>query len=160
MLAFVHIPTQIPKPLPMSVLRSLPSKLDLIGFAIFAPASIMLLLALQYGGVTYAWNSSQVIGLFCGAGATFIVFCVWDYYKGDAAMIPRSIARKRTVWSSCLVYGFLIGLLFCFSYYLPIYFQAVKGVSPTLSGVYMLPSILSHIVAAVASGALRRLISF
>jgi hypothetical protein len=138
----------------MSVIRTLPAKLDLIGFALFAPAAIQLLLALQYGGIKFAWNSAQIIGLFCGAGGTFIVFLAWDYYKGDAAMIPFSMARKRTVWASCLTYGFFLGQLFCVSYYLPIYFQGVKGVSPTMSGVYVLPSVLSHVFAAVASGML------
>ena len=156
MLGFVRIPEQIPKPSPISVLRSLTSKLDLIGFAIFAPASIQLLLALQYGGIKFAWNSSQIIGLFCGAGGTFIVFLAWDYYKGEEAMIPVSMARRKAVWTSCLVYGLLMGQLFCASYYLPIYFQGVKGASPTMSGVYLLPSILSHILAAVCSGMLRK----
>ena len=156
MLVFVRIPEQISKPPPMSVLRSLPSKLDLIGFAIFAPAAIQLLLALQWGGITFAWNSAQIIGLFCGAGGTFVAFLVWDQYKGDEAMIPFSMARRKTVWSSCWVYGLLMGQLFCASYYLPIYFQGVKGVSPTMSGVYLLPSILSHMFAAVSSGMLRK----
>jgi hypothetical protein len=53
-----------------------------------------------------------------------------------------------------LTYGFFLGQLFCVSYYLPIYFQGVKGVSPTMSGVYVLPSVLSHVFAAVASGML------
>lgn len=147
------------KPEAISVVRTLPKKLDLIGFAIFAPAAIQLLLALQYGGNQFAWNSAAVIGLFCGAGATFIVFLAWDYYKGDAAMIPLSMIRKRTVWSSCLVYGFLMSQMFCTSYYLPIYFQGVKGVSPTLSGVYLLPSILSQLFLAVGSGTLGKYIS-
>ena len=138
----------------MSVIRTLPAKLDLIGFALFAPAAIQLLLALQYGGIKFAWNSAQIIGLFCGAGGTFIVFLAWDYYKGDAAMIPFSMVRKKIVWASCLTYGFFLGQLFCVSYYLPIYFQGVKGASPTMSGVYVLPSVLSHVFAAMASGML------
>lgn len=153
-LFFVNVPEQMPKLKAISVVRTLPTKLDLIGFAIFAPAAIQLLLALQYGGNQFAWNSSTVIGLFCGAGATSLVFLAWDYYKGDAAMIPLSMIRKRTVWSSCLVYGFLMSQLFCTSYYLPIYFQGVKGVSPTLSGAYLLPSILSQLFLAVGSGTL------
>ncbi|SLM41028.1 Tetracycline resistance protein TetB/drug resistance transporter [Lasallia pustulata] len=157
-LFFVNVPEQMPKLKAISVVRTLPTKLDLIGFAIFAPAAIQLLLALQYGGNQFAWNSSTVIGLFCGAGATSLVFLAWDYYKGDAAMIPLSMIRKRTVWSSCLVYGFLMSQLFCTSYYLPIYFQGVKGVSPTLSGAYLLPSILSQLFLAVGSGTLAEII--
>ncbi|KAK9314833.1 hypothetical protein V1524DRAFT_415869 [Lipomyces starkeyi] len=100
LVAFVHIPDQIPKPKFTSAIRTLPAKLDLIGFALFAPAAIQLLLALQYGGTQFRWNSSQIIGLFCGAGGTFISFLAWDYHKGDAAMIHFSMIRKRIVWSS------------------------------------------------------------
>jgi hypothetical protein len=140
----------------MSVVRTLPAKLDLIGFAIFAPAAIQLLLALQYGGITFPWNSAQIIGLFCGAGGTFIVFLAWEYYKSDAAMIPFSMVRKKTVWASCLIYGLVMGQLFCLSFYLPIYFQGVKGASPTMSGVYILPGVLSHVFTSLSSGVLRK----
>ncbi|RFU30250.1 hypothetical protein B7463_g6108, partial [Scytalidium lignicola] len=154
MLAFIHIPDQIPKPKPMSVVRTIHSKLDLIGFALFAPAAIEILLALQYGGIHFAWNSPQVIGLFCGAGSTFVVFLVWEYHKGDAAMIPFSMVRKRIVWASCLNYGFFMAQLYCASYYLPVYFQGVKGASPLLSGVYLLPSILGQLFSTITSGVL------
>ncbi|KAI0104436.1 putative MFS multidrug transporter [Daldinia grandis] len=152
MLIFVDIPEQMPKPKASTVVRTLHSKLDLIGFLLFAPAAIELLLALQYGGFQYAWNSSQIIGLFCGAGVTFIVFLTWEYYKGDEAMIPFSMIRKRTVWTSSLSYGLLMSQLFCLSYYLPVYFQGVKGATPLLSGVYLLPSILGQLFTSVLSG--------
>lgn len=153
MLVFVHIPDQ-PKPPPMSVVRSIHSKLDLIGFALFTPAIIELLLALQWGGNRFAWDSPQVIGLFCGAGGTLIAFLAWDYHKGDAAMVPFSMVRQRSVWTSCLVYGFLMAQLYTSSYYLPVYFQAVKGATPLLSGVYLLPSILSQLFSSIVSGIL------
>ncbi|KAH7333047.1 putative MFS multidrug transporter [Rhexocercosporidium sp. MPI-PUGE-AT-0058] len=124
LLVFTHVPDQIPKPAPVAVLKTLPSKLDLIGFALFAPAVVQLLLALQWGGITYAWNGSKIIGLFCGAGAT------------------------------CVTYGLFMGQLFTISYYLPIYFQAVKGASPTMSGVYILPIIGCHILVGLSSGVL------
>lgn len=82
------------------------------------------------------------------------MFLLWEYRKGDNAMIPFSIARQRVVWCSCIFGFFLMGTVMCTSYYLPIYFQAVKGVTPTLSGVYLLPSILSQLMLAVISGAL------
>ncbi|KAI9667450.1 MAG: hypothetical protein M1821_000266 [Bathelium mastoideum] len=154
LIAFVHVPDQVPKLPVLLVVRTLPAKLDLIGFALFAPAAIQLLLALQYGGNTFAWKSAQIIGLFCGAGGTFILFMAWDYCKGEAAMIPFSMVRKRPVWSSCLTYGFLMGQIFCVSYYLPIYFQGVKGVSPTMSGVYILPIVSTHVFFALTSGKL------
>ena len=153
-LFLVTIPRQTAKPQALTVLRALHKKLDFIGFAIFAPAAIQLLLALEYGGNQYAWNSSVVIGLFCGAGATALIWIVWDYKKGDNALIPLPMLRKRIVWSSSLVYGFLMSQMFTTSYYLPIFFQGVKGVTPTLSGVYLLPMILAQLFSAVGSGAL------
>lgn len=127
-------------------------ELDLVGFALFAPAAIMLLLALQYGGNQYSWNSSQVIGLLVGSVVTFAVFVLWEAHKGDSAMIPASIMKRRTVWASCITFGFLMSLLYMITYYLPIYFQAVKGVSPTMSGVYLLPTIIAQLLAAGLSG--------
>ncbi|GAB1210515.1 hypothetical protein APSETT445_009309 [Aspergillus pseudonomiae] len=108
MLAFVNIPEVLPKKKFTIAIRELPGQLDLIGFALFAPSAIQLLLALQYGGNQFTWHSSQVIGLFCGAGATFIAFLLWDYKQGDKAMIPFSMIRKRVVWSSSLAYGLLM----------------------------------------------------
>jgi hypothetical protein len=153
-LTFINIPEQFPKPPFMSVLRILPAKLDLIGFAIFAPAAIQLLLALQYGGNAFAWNSAKIIGLFCGAGGTFIVFLVWNYRKGNDAMIPVFMVQKRVVWASTLTYGLFLSQMFCVSYYLPIYFQSIKDVSPVWSGVYILPMVVTHVMFSFISGVL------
>lgn len=73
MLFFVTIPEQTNKGKVSSVFKAIHKKLDLIGFVIFAPAAIQLLLALQYDGNQYAWNNSIVVGLFCGAAATAVV---------------------------------------------------------------------------------------
>ena len=129
-------------------------KLDLLGFAIFAPAAIQFFLSLEWGGTKYAWGNAKIIGLFCGAAGTFVIFLAWEYRKGDNAMVPFSMMRRKVIWSSCIVQLFFFGGVVTFSYYLPIYFQAVKGVSPTLSGVYLLPSILTQILSAVVSGIL------
>jgi len=51
---FVNVPEQKPGPKAILVVRTLPTELDLIGFAIFAPATIQLLLALQYSGNQFA----------------------------------------------------------------------------------------------------------
>ena len=84
-------------------------KLDLFGFAIFAPAAIQLLLALEWGGTRYAWSSATIIGLFCGAAGTFCVFLAWEYRRGDSAMIPYSMVRRKIVWCSCMVVFFFFG---------------------------------------------------
>lgn len=152
MFAFVDIPEIVPKQKFAIAIRALPGQLDILGFALFASSAIQLLLALQYGGNQFTWNSSQIIGLFCGAGATFLVFLLWDHRQGEKAMIPFSMIRKQIVWSSSLSYGFLLSQVFCVSWYLPQYFQGVKNASPLMSGVDILPSILAHFCVATISG--------
>ena len=129
-------------------------RLDLIGFVILGPATIQLILALQWGGIKYSWNSATIIGLFCGAFATLLVFLVWESSMGKEAMIPLYLIRRRIIWSSCLNIAFFVGCAFTTTYYFPIYFQAVRGASPTLSGVDVLPQVLVNMVATIFTGAL------
>ena len=114
----------------------------------------MLLLALQFGPDTYGWSSSQVIGLFCGAAATFVLFLFWEHHMGDNAMIPLRMIRQRVMWTSCLNTALLLTASIGGSSFMPIYFQSVKGLTPTMSGVYMLSSILSQVLFVLLSGAL------
>lgn len=129
-------------------------RLDLLGFAMFAGAAIQVLLALNWGGSSYAWNSSTIIGLFCGSGILLIVFAAWEYYMGDDAMIPFSVVSRRVVWASCINYGFFAACSLTSTYYLPMYFQAVRGATPTMSGVDLLPSILGTMIFAMITGVL------
>ncbi|XXH00029.1 hypothetical protein Hte_006370 [Hypoxylon texense] len=154
-LTFLNVPDQTVKPqVSFALLRKIIPDLDLIGFAIFAPASIMFLMALQFGSSEYPWNSATVIGLFVGAGVAIGIFLFWEHREGDNAMIPFSMVRKRIVWVSSMQFTFLMTTVFVLAQFAPIYFQSVKGVGPSLSGVYMLPNILSGLVFVVLSGIL------
>jgi hypothetical protein len=156
MLAIIHIPEPRPKaPYSFALFKDLVlHKLDLPGFALFAPACIMLLLALQFGGEgSHAWSSATIIGLFVAAGAMAIMFIVWEARAGDNAMIPGSLFKSR-VLLACI--GQTIGLGVCVfvgSLWMPTYFQSVKGAGPTESGVNVLPQILSQLLFAIVSGA-------
>lgn len=130
------------------------SDFDFPGFVLFAGFAIMFLLALEWGGTVYPWKSAVIVGLFCGSSAVLVIFAAWEYRVGENAMIPIAMVRQRVVWSACLVMAFFFGALLTFTYYLPIYFQAVKGKSPALSGVYVLPGILTQIMMATVSGIL------
>lgn len=114
----------------------------------------MLLLALQWGSDEYGWKSPTVIGLFVGAGVTTILFVLWEWRAGEKALIPFQLVRKRIVWTSTIHNSFLFVTNFVGATYVPIYFQAVKGVGPSLSGIYTLPSILTQLLSMVISGAL------
>lgn len=154
LLTRIRVPDRIVKSDSHFTIISTMKKLDIFGFALFAPAAIQFLLALEWGGSRYAWKSSTIIGLFCGAAGTFCVFLAWEHRRGDSAMIPLSMIRRRIVWCSCSVAFLFLGSMAITSYYMPIYFQAVRNATPTMSGVYILPAILSQIIFAAVSGVL------
>ena len=126
--------------------------LDLAGCLLFSPTMVMFLLALEWGGSTYPWNSAMIAGLLCGAAGNLAFFFIWEHKKGDSAMIPFQMVKQRVVYSAGLNIFFLYANSVITSYYLPIYFQGVRGKTPTLSGVYMLPSILGQMVFGIIAG--------
>lgn len=154
-IAVIAIPDQIEKErVSFGLIRKIIPKFDLTGFALFTPASVMLLLALQFGSGEYGWNSPTVIGLFCGAGAVALLFIAWEWRVGDEAMIPLKLVSQTVVWTSSLNFAFLMSVTVGASNFLPIYFQSVKGLSPTMSAVYMLAGIISQLIFLLFSGAL------
>jgi hypothetical protein len=82
------------------------------------------------------------------------MFVYWEHRVGANAMIPLDIIRIRQVWTACLTQLFLFATVLVASFYYPVYFQSVKDASPFKSGVNLLPSILTLILAAVSSGVL------
>ncbi|OAA71310.1 Major facilitator superfamily domain, general substrate transporter [Cordyceps fumosorosea ARSEF 2679] len=126
--------------------------MDVPGFALFAPAAVMILLALEFGGGKFAWSSPTIIGLFVGGGVEVVLFLLWERRAGMTAMIPLPIIGKREVWTACVASMFMFSTMLGAGYYLPVYFQTVRGMSPLRSGVSMLPAIVTQLVATVVCG--------
>lgn len=129
-------------------------RLDLIGNLLLTTAVIMLLLVLQFGGTTFAWNSAQIIGLLVGAGGEMLVFIGWQMYRGADALIPFHIIGQRTVAASCGAGFFLSGTILVHSYFLPYWFQAIRDDSPVISGVHTIPYLASNFFFSMVAGIL------
>jgi hypothetical protein len=128
--------------------------LDYYGAAFLIPAVVCLLLALQWGGTTYPWNSAKIIGLFVGFGLIIPIFVFIQIRLKDRATIPVSLFLRRTVFFSSM-FAFFVGSSFLIViFYLPIYFQAVKGSTATKSGIEILPLLLSVVISSLAGGIL------
>lgn len=127
---------------------------DPAGTVIFLPMIICLLLALQWGGSTYPWSSGRVIALFVVFGVLLAIFVSIQFYVGEKATIPPRIIKQRSVAASAWFGVSLGAAFFLFVYYLPIWFQAIKGVSATKSGIMSLPLILGVVICSVVAGGL------
>ncbi|KAE8365531.1 MFS general substrate transporter [Aspergillus caelatus] len=129
--------------------------LDPIGFVLFTAFTVTLFMTLQWGGSIYEWMSPVIIGLLGASILLFTLFAGWErFVVGENAMFPYSMLRKRVVWASCLTIFLLQGCALIYLYYLPMYFQSVKGTSPLSSGVYNSPGIGSQMLLAAVSGVL------
>ncbi|TQN65339.1 Aspyridones efflux protein [Colletotrichum shisoi] len=128
-------------------------QIDPLGNLLFMPAVICLLLALHWGGVTYPWTSARILVLFAVFAIGMLGFLLLQYIGQETATVPPRIFKKRTVWSSSF-FSFTLGAAFLLSvYYLPIWFQAVQGVSAVESGVRNLPMLVGNLVFSLVAGA-------
>ncbi|KAJ5799057.1 uncharacterized protein N7518_001125 [Penicillium psychrosexuale] len=136
--------------LPVGAVSALFIVMDPIGTFLMLACVTCYILAMQYGGESYAWNSSVVIGLIVGFVLFLAVLCGWELYMGEMAMsCPRLV--KRHVVSSAVGF-FFFGSYIVVIYYLPVYFQSIDGVSAISSGVHNLPFIISVSIFTVLSG--------
>lgn len=125
---------------------------DPIGTAILMPAVVCLLLALQWGGSRYPWNDAKIIALLVVFGVLAIAFTAVQLWKGELATVPPRILRQRSVAFGGLFSFSLGGAFFIMVYYLPIWFQAIEGVSAVESGIRNLPTILSVVILSIVAG--------
>lgn len=133
---------------------------DPFGTALFMPGIICLLLALQWGGTEYAWNSWRIILLFVLFGVLIALFLFDQYKQQDKATVPPRIFFKRSVWSASL-YSFSVGAAFLGAvFYLPIWFQAVKGATAVNSGIMNLPMLIAVVIFSVIAGAVVTIVGY
>ncbi|CZS92185.1 hypothetical protein WAI453_000124 [Rhynchosporium graminicola] len=129
-------------------------QMDIPGSFVIMGAIICYILALQWGGQTKPWGSSEVIGCLVGFVLILALWVVIEYYQGERAMIVGRLLKDRHIWSAMVFNFFLAGGFFLLLYNLPIYFQVVSGVSASDSGVRNLPLILGTTITTIISGGL------
>jgi predicted neutral ceramidase superfamily lipid hydrolase len=150
------ISEQSVKPPFYKALKKLPSTLDPIGFILFAGAVTMLLLALSWGGSQFSWSSATIIGLLCGGLATMLIFCGWVWFKREEALIMPSSLSRRSIYVGVIVIFFQGGASQAVPFFLPLWFQAIKGDSASESAVHLLPSLVTMVLGIVLYGSLVR----
>ncbi|WP_329563786.1 MFS transporter [Kitasatospora sp. NBC_01266] len=126
-------------------------RIDYLGIVLIASVAICLVLMTSLGGVTYPWGSWQVIGLGV-LGVVLLIAFVQVERSAEEAVLPPRLFASRT-FSLVAVISFVVGFaMFGALTYLPTFLQVVQGISPTLSGVHMLPMVLGMLVTSIGSG--------
>ena len=98
---------------PGLTIREQLAKLDLLGELFLFPCIICLLLALQWGGSSYAWSDGRIIALFVLFGVLLIGFVAVQVLMPDTATIQGRIISDRSIIGSmwfmfCLASGMML----------------------------------------------------
>ncbi len=128
-------------------------KIDYLGSVLLLVGVSALLLVTTLGGSPqgYAWLSPQIVAMVV-IGIAFVAgFLIREHYASEP-IVPLRLFRKR-VFSVANAAGFIVGVaMFGAIIYLPVYLQVVRGVSPTTSGLMLLPIMAGLFAASIGSG--------
>ncbi|MFE6785107.1 DHA2 family efflux MFS transporter permease subunit [Streptomyces sp. NPDC057680] len=131
--------------------RSTRHTIDYLGTLLIASVAICLVLVASLGGTTWAWGSAQIIGLAVLAAVLLVLF-VRVERRAAEPVLPLKLFRIRT-FSLVSVISFVIGFaMFGAMTYLPTFLQVVQGVTPTRSGVHMLPMVAAILITSTVTG--------
>ncbi|WND37836.1 MFS transporter [Streptomyces sp. BB1-1-1] len=125
--------------------------IDYLGTLLIASVATCLVLVASLGGTTWAWGSPQIIGLAV-LGVVLAALFVAVERRAAEPVLPLKLFRIRTFTLSAVI-SFVVGFaMFGAMTYLPTFLQVVRGVSPTMSGVHMLPMVFGLLLSSTVSG--------
>jgi EmrB/QacA subfamily drug resistance transporter len=127
--------------------------IDYLGASLLVAGASSLLLITVLGGDMYPWTSPTVLGLAAFGVAAIAAFVAVEM-RATEPLVPLSLFRvpvfTRGSTVALLAQAALLGALV----FMPLYFQAVAGVSATASGLLLLPVISTMLVTSITSGRL------
>lgn len=127
-------------------------KIDYGGILLNIASTLLLLIPLSGGGVTYAWSSAFFIGATVAGVVLTILFVLYEWKVAPLPIMPLRLYRASYCWALYLQ-AFLTGLAYFGNFfYLPIYFQSIIRYSPLVSGALILPIVIATSFASIASG--------
>jgi EmrB/QacA subfamily drug resistance transporter len=125
--------------------------IDYLGAALLTGGVTALILLTTWGGNEYPWSSATIVGLGVAGVALLSVFILHER-RAPEPIIPPSLFRS-SVFRVATSLGFVIGLaMFGAIIFIPLFLQLVYGVSPTSSGLRMLPLMFGLLTASILSG--------
>ncbi|KAJ3892314.1 MFS general substrate transporter [Lentinula edodes] len=126
--------------------------IDYPGIVLTLGGCTLIMLPLIWGGITYPWNSVIVLAPLCCGVFVVVLFCLWEWKVAKLPIVPMHIFKHVTV-VGVYICMFANGFVFFSAlYYLPLFFQVVLGYSPTYSGTFLLPVVMSQVVSSLTAG--------
>jgi EmrB/QacA subfamily drug resistance transporter len=125
--------------------------IDYLGTALLSVALVALVLMVTLGGITYPWSSAPIIVLAAVTVAAFAAFLYVERRVDEPVFPPRLLGDR--IFTAAGVVALLVGFaMFGAVVFLPLYYQVVRGDSPTTSGLEILPLMGGLLVTSIAGG--------
>ncbi|KAF1836731.1 MFS general substrate transporter [Decorospora gaudefroyi] len=127
-------------------------EVDWIGMVLFLASMTGFLIPVTWGGVQYPWDSWRTLVPLIVCGVGMIAFVVYIEFFASNPLIRTSVFKNMSatiLYVSTVIHGII---LWAILYYMPLYFEAVKGFGPILTGVAMFPWTFTVAPASIATG--------
>ncbi|MGH3356411.1 MAG: MDR family MFS transporter [Nocardioidaceae bacterium] len=153
---YINVPIGIAALVVTSVALTMPvvrrdHKIDYLGASVIVSAVTCLLLYTAWAGPDHGWGSSLGLSLLV-AGALLTLLFVLVESRVSEPIIPLELFRD-SVFSLSITYTFITGFaMFGAMIFIPMYLQVVDGMSPTISGLAMLPMVVGIFSTSISSG--------
>jgi EmrB/QacA subfamily drug resistance transporter len=155
---YINVPVGIAALVITSMALKIPTvkrdhSIDYAGAGIIVAAVSALLLYLNWAGDAYGWTSAGPLALLAASIALGVAF-VFVELRAREPIIPMRLFRN-SLFSVGAGFSFLIGIpMFGAMVFLPLYFQAVKGFTPTEAGLAMIPTVIGIVGTSIVVGQL------
>ncbi|MGI9254357.1 MAG: MDR family MFS transporter [Thermomicrobiales bacterium] len=155
---YINVPVGIIALIITTIALKLPTNrrdhtIDFLGAGLIVGSVSCLLLYLDWAGGELGWTSPTGLALAIGSLVLAVAFVLVELRAPEPIIPMRLFANP--VFSVGNLYGFLAGIaMFGAIVFLPLFLQAVLGMSPTQSGLALLPMIAGLFTTSIGSGQL------
>lgn len=151
-LALVLVPLTLILAFKVSSLADKLRRVDWIGSVLFIGSTTSFLIPITWGGVSYAWDSWRVLAPLIIGIVGLAVFVVFEEYVAKEPLIRLDVFKNRTAAASYFETTLHGMILWCILYYMPLYYEAVKGETPIIAGISLFPATFTVAPAAMVTG--------
>jgi EmrB/QacA subfamily drug resistance transporter len=125
--------------------------IDWWGAAMLVGSVSTLVLGLAWASERYGWTSAVTLGLLVGSAALTGAFVWWETRAAEP-ILPLRLFRIHTV-AVVVPLALLLGaVMFGATAFMPLFLQGVTGVSPTASGLLLLPLMGGVTITSITTG--------
>lgn len=124
---------------------------DVAGAGLLTSGVTCVLLGVAWAPDEYGWSGGLTVGLLAAGAVLLTVFVLWERRAAEP-IIPLHLFANPVVRSMLVAAAAISGTLYAANAFLPLFLQAVTGVTPTQSGLLLAPMVVGILVSASVTG--------